>query len=188
MRVLQVDSGRECAAADGTTVHGTAWELALDPRAWWQLRRTISAFQPDIIHAHDSHGLTLAATLARSRTLIAARRVDFHVGRFGGWRRADRIIAVSDAAKQVLVGDGIAGDRITVVRDGIDPEEIRRASLPALDMRGSRRRGMREPSSPTSIGSLPVKGRGVRRWLRRSCASSSRSTCIWWAGSTASRP
>ena len=123
------------AAADGTTVRGTAWEMGLDPRAWWQLRRTVSAFQPDIIHAHDSHALTLAATLARSRTLIAARRVDFHVGRFGAWRRADRIIAVSDAAKQVLVADGIAGDKVTVVRDGIDPDEIRRAGLPALDMR-----------------------------------------------------
>ena len=123
------------AAAEGTTVLGTAWEIALDPRAWWQLRRTISSFQPDIIHAHDSHALTLAATLAGSRTLIAARRVDFHVGRFGGWRRADRIIAVSDAAKQVLVSDGIPGDKITVVRDGIDPEEVRRASLPALDIR-----------------------------------------------------
>jgi len=123
------------AAAEGTPVFGTAWELALDPRAWWQLRRTISSFQPDIIHAHDSHALTLAATLARSRTLIAARRVDFHVGRLGAWRRADRIIAVSDAAKQVLVSDGIAADEITVVRDGVDPEEIRRASLPALDIR-----------------------------------------------------
>ncbi len=123
------------AAVDGTTVHGTAWEMGLDPRAWWQLRRTIAAFQPDIIHAHDSHALTLAATVALSRTLVASRRVDFHVGRFGAWRRADRIIAVSDAAKQVLVGDGIAGDSVTVVRDGIDPEEIRRASLPALDMR-----------------------------------------------------
>jgi len=123
------------AAADGTTVRGTAWEMGLDPRAWWQLRRTVSAFQPDIIHAHDSHALALAATLARSRPLIAGRRVDFHVGRFGAWRRADRIIAVSDAVKQVLVADGIAGDKVTVVRDGIDPEEIRRAGLPALDMR-----------------------------------------------------
>src|SRR5258705_2628179 len=76
----------------------------------------------------------LAATLARSRTLIAARRVDFHIGRFGGWRRADRIIAVSDAAKHVLIGDGIAGDRITVGRDRIDPQGILRASRPALGL------------------------------------------------------
>lgn len=127
------------AAADGTTVQGTAWEIGLDPRAWWHLRRTISAFQPDIIHVHDSHALTLAATVALGRTLVATRRVDFHVGRFGAWRRPDRIIAVSDAVRQMLIGDGIAADAIAVVPDGIDPEEIRRAAVPALDMRSQLR-------------------------------------------------
>jgi len=126
------------AAADGVTVAGTSWEIGLDPRAWWQLRRTISTFQPDIIHVHDSHALTLAATVAMGRTLVATRRVDFHVGRFGAWRRPDRIIAVSEAVKQVLIGDGVAADAITVVTDGIDPDEIRRAAAadPPLDMRG----------------------------------------------------
>jgi len=123
------------AAADGVTVSGTGWEIGLDPRAWWHLRRTISTFQPDIIHVHDSHALTLAATVALGRTLVATRRVDFHVGRFGAWRRPDRIIAVSDAVKQILVGDGITADAITVVPDGIDLEEIRRAADPPLDMR-----------------------------------------------------
>lgn len=135
------------AAAEGVTVAGTAWEIGLDPRAWWHLRRTISSFQPDVIHVHDSHALTLAATVALGRTLVATRRVDFHVGRFGAWRRPDRIIAVSDAVKQVLVGDGIAADAITVVPDGIDPEEIRRAATaaPPLDMRAQLR------LSPTAL-------------------------------------
>ena len=133
------------AAADGVTVRGTAWDIGLDPRAWWHLRRTISSFQPDIIHVHDSHALTLAATVALGRTLIATRRVDFHVGRFGAWRRPDRIIAVSEAVKQVLIGDGIAADAITVVVDGIDPEEIRRAADPPIDMRSRLR------LSPTSL-------------------------------------
>jgi L-malate glycosyltransferase len=127
------------AEADGITVKGTAWEIGLDPRAWWHLRRTIAAFQPDIIHVHDSHALTLAATVSLGRTLVATRRVDFHVGRFGAWRRPDRIIAVSEAVKQVLVGDGIAADAITIVPDGIDPDEIRRAATPPLDMRGTLR-------------------------------------------------
>src|SRR5687767_9462728 len=52
------------AAADGVNVVGTAWDIGLDPRAWWHLRRTIASFQPDIIHVHDSHALTLAATVA----------------------------------------------------------------------------------------------------------------------------
>ncbi|HEV8510925.1 MAG TPA: glycosyltransferase [Gemmatimonadales bacterium] len=141
-QVLVTKTGSELArraAADGTNVQGTAWEIGLDPRAWWHLRRTIAAFQPDIIHVHDSHALTLAATVALGRTLVATRRVDFHVGRFGAWRRPDRIIAVSDAVKQMLIGDGIAADAITVVPDGIDPEEIRRASTPALDIRSQLR-------------------------------------------------
>src|SRR5688572_13022455 len=116
------------AAADGTTVRGATWEIGLDPRAWWQLRRTIAAFQPDIIHVHDSHALTLVATVAMSRTVVATRRAEFHIGRFGAWRRPDRIIAISDAVKRVLVGDGIASDAIDVVPDGIDVEEVRRAA------------------------------------------------------------
>jgi glycosyltransferase involved in cell wall biosynthesis len=127
------------AGAAGVTVQGTAWDIGLDPRAWWQLRRTIAGFQPDIIHAHDSHGITLAATVAWGRILLAARRVDFHVGRFGAWRRPDRIIAVSEAVKRILIGDGIAADAITVVPDGIDVEEIRKAATPALDIRSQLR-------------------------------------------------
>lgn len=123
------------AAADGVGVQGTAWEIGLDPRAWWHLRRAIASFQPDIIHVHDSHALTLAATVALGRTLVATRRVDFHVGRFGAWRRPDRIIAVSSAVKDVLVGDGIAADAIVVVPDGIDPAAVRDGSMPPLGIR-----------------------------------------------------
>lgn len=123
------------AAANGVTVHGTAWEIGLDPRAWWHLRRTIAAFQPDIIHVHDSHALTLAATVAMGRTMVATRRVEFHIGRFGQWRRPDRIIAISEAVKRVLVRDGIASDAVVVVYDGIDVAEVRRAASPSLDIR-----------------------------------------------------
>jgi len=55
------------AGAEGVTVHPTAWEIGFDPRAWWHLRRTIAAFKPDVIHAHDAHALNLAATVAGER-------------------------------------------------------------------------------------------------------------------------
>ena len=129
----------ERAAAAGTKVHGTTWEIGLDPRAWWHLRRTIAGFRPDVIHVHESHALTLGATLALGLRLVASRRVDFHVGRFGFWRRPDRIIAVSEAVKQILMRDGIAAGAITVVHDGIDPDQIRRAATPALDIRSQLR-------------------------------------------------
>src|SRR5260370_27753424 len=81
----------------------------------------------------------LGRGVAWGRILVAARRVDFHVGRFGAWRRPDRIIAVSEAVKRILIGDGIAADAITVVPDGIDVEEIQKAATPALDIRSQLR-------------------------------------------------
>ncbi|OLC10736.1 MAG: hypothetical protein AUH41_02305 [Gemmatimonadetes bacterium 13_1_40CM_66_11] len=125
------------ATAAGIAVDGTTWEIGLDPRAWWHLRRTIASFRPDVIHVHDSHALTLVATIARGRTVVATRRVEFHIGRFGAWRRPDRIIAISEAVKRVLVADGIASDAVVVVHDGIDVEEVRRAATP-----------LRSPSTP----------------------------------------
>src|SRR2546426_1574451 len=123
------------ATAAGIAVDGTTWEIGLDPRAWWHLRRTIAASRPDVIHVHDSHALTLVATIARGRTVVATRRVEFHIGRFGAWRRPDRIIAISEAVKRVLVADGIASDAVVVVHDGIDVEEVRRAATPPLEIR-----------------------------------------------------
>jgi len=124
------------AAADGVSVLGTAWDIGLDPRAWWHLRRTVAAFQPDVIHVHDSHALTLVAPVARSRRIVATRRVEFHIGRFGSWRRPDRIIAISEAVKKVLIADGIDPGAIVVVHDGIDVDEVRKAGAVPLDIRG----------------------------------------------------
>src|SRR5262249_24725606 len=126
-RALVTRQGSELAGRGrpaGIDVRGAPWDIGLDPRAWWQLRRTIGAFQPDIIHVHDSHSLSLAAMAARGRALVATRRVLFRIGRFGAWRRPDRIVAVSQAVKRVLVADGIADDAVVVVPDGIDVAEV----------------------------------------------------------------
>jgi L-malate glycosyltransferase len=123
------------AAASGVRVLGTAWGMGLDPRAWWRLRRAMAEFQPDLIHVHDSHALTLAASVAGGRALVATRRVEFPIRRVGQWRRPDRIIAISAAVKQALVAGGIARDAVVVVHDGVDVAEIRAAALPRLDIR-----------------------------------------------------
>ena len=156
----------ERAAAAGTKVHGTAWRIGLDPRAWWHLRRTIAAFQPDVIHVHDSHALTLAATVAHGRRLVATRRVAFHTGRFGAWRRPDRIIAISDAVKRVLIADGIASDAVVVVPDGIDVGAVRQAAtaLPPLDTR--RRLGI-PAAAPLVVNAAALTGEKDHRTLIR---------------------
>jgi len=156
----------ERAAAAGTKVHGSAWGIGLDPRAWWHLRRTIAAFQPDVIHVHDSHALTLAAPVAQGRHLVATRRVAFHTGRFGAWRRPDRIIAISDAVKRVLIADGIASDAVVVVPDGIDVAAVRQAAaaLPSLDTR--RQLGI-PAAAPLVVNAAALTGEKDHRTLIR---------------------
>jgi len=113
---------------------------------------------------HDSHALTLAATVASGRSLVATRRVDFHVGRFGAWRRPDRIVAVSSAVKQILIRDGIAADAITVVPDGIDADEIRRSALPPVDIRSD----LRLPASvPLAVNAAALVDHKDHRTLIR---------------------
>lgn len=123
------------AAADGTKVLEVSWGWGLDPRAWFQVNHAVSDFQPDILHAHDSHGLWIARRVAGRTPVVATRRVDFHVGRYSTWRRADRIIAISRAVEHVLTADGVPAARITVIPDGIDPGHVRRAAEPPLDVR-----------------------------------------------------
>jgi len=76
--------------------------------------------------------------------VLVARRVDFSIYRhsFLGlnalkYRRADRIVAVSEAVKRVLVRDGLDGTRITVIRDGIDVRRIERAPERRAELRAA---------------------------------------------------
>jgi glycosyltransferase involved in cell wall biosynthesis len=155
---------RAAAGEGGVTVLGTAWEIGLDPRAWWHLRRTIAAFQPDVIHVHDSHALTLVATVAMGRKIAATRRVEFHIGRFGSWRRPDRIIAISEAVKKVLTADGIASDAVVVVHDGIDVDEVRQAGAVPLDIR--RQSGI-PASAQVAVNAAALTGEKDHRTLIR---------------------
>jgi glycosyltransferase involved in cell wall biosynthesis len=124
-------SGSELASrliADGIPVHLAGWRAAQDPRAllatWREARHDPSR---TILHAHDPHALVLAglaARLTRAR-LVVTRRVVFHLRRQGFWPRADRVVAISEAVRRVLVEDGISPDRLTVVPSGVDLESLR---------------------------------------------------------------
>lgn len=105
-----------------------AWKTALDPRTLLAVIGEARG-RPVILHAHDAHALVLAGLAARwtGARLVATRRVDFHLRRPGFWRRADRVIAISAAIRNVLISDGIPEDRIVLVHSGIDPAEVRSA-------------------------------------------------------------
>ena len=115
-------------------VHGARWSAGLDPRV---LPPIVSESRSNhtVLHAHDAHALTLAGIGARltGTPFIATRRVDFPLRRRGLWGRADRVVAISRAVADLLVADGIAAERVTVVPSGISLEETR--ATPRLGIR-----------------------------------------------------
>jgi len=109
----------------------------MDLSAAWRFARVLKRLQPDVIHAHDPHGVAMASLAlslgggsknAVTTPLIAARRVDFHLkgNSFSKWkyRQVDCYIAASDAIRQILLADGVAPDHVVTVHEGIDVEHV----------------------------------------------------------------
>ena len=101
-----------------------------------QLRTAIRRFQPQIVHAHDARTLGLAALTwamgTRSR-IIAARRVAFPLRRNPltamKYRSvAQRIIAVSQYVRDLLVASGVEERRVDVVYDGVELSRVSQRS------------------------------------------------------------
>jgi len=89
-----------------------------------KLSKFIKKFEPHILHAHTAHSLSTAIVAkklsGKNPKIIASRRVDFHIKSKKKYLAADRIIAVSNAVKEVLKKDGISEEKINVVYSGID--------------------------------------------------------------------
>lgn len=114
-------------AAAGVAVHEVGWRAGLSPAALLGAVREARR-GPSLLHAHDAHALTIAgvaASLTRA-PFVVTRRVDFHLRRPGYWIRAARVIAISDAVRDVLISDRIPPERVVRVHSGIDLEEVRR--------------------------------------------------------------
>jgi glycosyltransferase involved in cell wall biosynthesis len=145
MRLLHIDTGREMrggqwqvlyllerlAAAGhnitllarlGSPLYQKAKEQALDVRPATVVSVPELSWDADLVHVHDARSHTLAA-LAALRPVVVSRRVAFPVKThfLSRWKykRAARYIAVSEYVKSRLAAAGIAGDRISVVYDGV---------------------------------------------------------------------
>jgi glycosyltransferase involved in cell wall biosynthesis len=121
-------------ASEGDDLVPLSPRSEVDLASAWRLSRIIGSFRPDVVHAHDPHGVAMASMALSfgSRTagvrLVASRRVDFRLQRhsFSRWkyRQVERFLAASAAIRDVLVSDGIPASRIAVVHDGIDVERV----------------------------------------------------------------
>jgi glycosyltransferase involved in cell wall biosynthesis len=128
--------------SEGTDLIPLAPRNEIDLSAAWRLSRVLKQLRPDVIHAHDPHGVAMAAT-ARSIAspspmpkLIATRRIEFRIARnsFSRWKygQVDCFVAISEAVRERLVSDGIPRSKTTVVHEGVDVERI--VHLPAANV------------------------------------------------------
>jgi glycosyltransferase involved in cell wall biosynthesis len=114
----------------------------VDLTAAWRLSRILKQLRPPVIHAHDPHAVSMAATalamvtLPAPPALIASRRVEFRIAHnsFSRWKysQVDCFIANSGAIRDRLVADGIPRAKTTVVNEGVDVERIVR--MPAANV------------------------------------------------------
>jgi glycosyltransferase involved in cell wall biosynthesis len=129
-------------ASEGLELVPLAPRSEVDLSAAWRLARVINRLTPDVIHAHDPHGIAMASlALSFGRpspapALVASRRVDFHLkgNSFSRWkyRQVDCFIAASEAIRRMLVADGVADERTVTVHEGIDVEHV--VAAPPVDV------------------------------------------------------
>src|SRR5688572_10133716 len=106
----------------------------IDLAAAWRLSRVVKQLRPDVIHAHDPHGVAMCATAlsiaspSPKPALVASRRIEFRIAHnsFSRWKysQVDCFIANSGAIRDRLVADGIPRPKIVVVNEGVDVERI----------------------------------------------------------------
>lgn len=109
-----------------------------------RLRRRIAAVGADVVHVHRNDALVAAyfATIGMRRVALVEQRGTTRgfqtalVRWIHGRKRPHRIVAVSSAVKDALVGEGVAADRVAVVFgsfdvDRFDPSRIDGAAVRA---------------------------------------------------------
>ncbi|MBI4443354.1 MAG: glycosyltransferase family 4 protein [Acidobacteria bacterium] len=124
-------------------------ELRAQPISWANLRlirQQTATF--DILHAHDAHAHTLAwishwgrkAGQPKGRPwLVISRRVAFSLGLLARpkYAAADAFVAVSEFVRQRLLEAGVAGSKIRVVRDGVQPPACKTGSSHRAEFRSA---------------------------------------------------
>ena len=120
-------------AKEGLDLVPLAPVTEMDLSAAWKLSRLMKQLRPDVIHAHDPHGVAMAAlalSMSGARTprplppLVASRRVDFHMkgNALSRWkyRQVECFVCASDAIRRMVIADGVPADRVVTVHEGID--------------------------------------------------------------------
>lgn len=142
MLVAHPDGELRRRAAEGLELLPLAPRTEMDLSAAWRLSRAIKQLRPDIVHAHDPHGVAMAAlalsmsTQPKRAPLVASRRVDFRLkgNALSRWKydQVDLFICASEAIRTILLADGVPPARAVTVHEGIDLTRVAAAPIAAL--------------------------------------------------------
>jgi len=114
------------ASKDGITIKEIPMKGEWDIIAILKIRQLLRRIQPDILHLHTAHAHTIglvAGRLAKVKKILVTRRMDFPIEGFISrlrYNKTDKIVAISQAVKGVLIESGIHEDKITVIHSTID--------------------------------------------------------------------
>lgn len=98
-----------------------------------KLKKIISSFRPAFIQSHTAHAVTYGGLVGgKSAVKIAVRRVDYSIHRkspfklssFKYTRLTDHIVCISKTIMNILLDDGIPGEKMSLIYSAIDPSRF----------------------------------------------------------------
>lgn len=126
--VLACPTGSDIAAAAApfATVVPMAMKGDADLALAGRLAALIREHRPDVVHLHSRRGADLWGGIAARLTgvpCVLSRRVDNPEPRWLvalKYRLYDHVITISEGIREVLLGEGLAPDKVTCVRSALD--------------------------------------------------------------------
>ncbi|MFH1541224.1 MAG: glycosyltransferase [Elusimicrobiota bacterium] len=96
----------------------------LNPIAIYKTAKIIDKIKPDAVHLHSAHAHSiglLASKISKYKPkIVSSRRVDFHIKSSLKYNNVNRIIAISEWVKKILLDDKIIDEKISVVHSGVN--------------------------------------------------------------------
>ncbi|MDR2981740.1 MAG: glycosyltransferase [Puniceicoccales bacterium] len=118
------------AIAEAGRPHATIREIPMrgdaDIGMLWKLRRLIRQERPAIVHLHSRRGSDIWGGFAASLEkipVVLSRRVDNAESRWMvslKYRLYDRVVAISEGIRNVLLSEGLSPEKVVCVRSAVD--------------------------------------------------------------------